>query len=293
MWRSMPKGLISASALFLLSSYPFGLAKPEPDTLKETRQAAPVVTVLSTSMKTERHPKATYVTKALEAPKIVLLGDSIVHYSSELVSRRLLQILTEDYGLSASIQSVTKGGQLIKGWIGGNFEKYVTDPKFNIIVLQGGVNDIGWFGRTGKSRPREEQMQKLRSRFDEMVKEAQHNQKVLVLVTVSPWKGQTTWDSTGQEYTEWLNSWMKSQATASGIYAADTYLRLVNKEPACDLERDILTRGYQGVDVQHTNDSGRRAIAEVISDAMGYPAKNLTKPENTKGFSPRCPIKSH
>ncbi|MFN7990730.1 MAG: SGNH/GDSL hydrolase family protein [Candidatus Micrarchaeia archaeon] len=261
----------------------FSCSKPEPDNntslvLPSSRSAAPTV------MAAPPAPEG-YATVALQSPRIVVLGDSIMHYSDELVSRRVQEVISSDAG-AVSVKGVTKGGQLINGWIGSQFDRYVTDPDNNIIVLQGGVNDIGWYGKTGHTATRDEAFDKLIKRFGDMVQKAIDNRKVIVLVTVTPWKGQPHWNAVGQENSEKLNSWMKEQARRPGVYLADTYSALVTKDPGCESEKDTLARGYRGVDVQHTNDAGRKVIGEVIAQSLGFPVPSFTAPEKTKANDP-------
>ncbi len=263
-----------------------GCGKPDPDILalpapSARQDAAPPPSALIAPPA----PSRDYVDESLAHPHAVVLGDSIMHYSDELVARRLKEVMDGSLGGDgrASVKGVTKGGQLINGvngngWIGRQFDRYVADPDINLIVLQGGVNDIGWFGKTGHSKAREEWISRMMERFGEMVEAAIRNKKALVLVTVSPWKGQTTWNGVGQEETEALNSWMKEQARRRGVFVADTYSELVTSGEGCTLDMGMLKRGYRGVDVQHPNDAGKKAIAEIIARSLGFKVERITPP---------------
>ncbi len=280
-----PKGG-SALAVFAIAAGFYMCSKPEPDRLpppahvEEAPAAAPAPKV------EEQAVAHDYVSEALKHPRAIVLGDSIMHYSDELVSRRLEEAMADGLGpeARASVKGVTKGGQLINGWIGSQFDKHVRDPAYNIIVLQGGVNDIGWWGKTGHTKIRDQAFARLSERYEAMVKAALDNGKVIVLVTVSPWKGQVTWNAVGQEETEELNSWMKAQAGRKGVFVADTYSVLVAKDPACESERDSLARGYRGGDVQHPNDEGKKAIGEVIALSLGYQVPSITPPRSVRSY---------
>ncbi|HSB47463.1 MAG TPA: SGNH/GDSL hydrolase family protein [Candidatus Bilamarchaeum sp.] len=267
-------------------------SKPAPERLPDAGAAdagpmqLPALGVLSDA---SMPPQEDFVSSALKSPKIVLFGDSIVHYSDELVSRRLGQVLVSgDAGPGASVLGVTKGGERVTGWIGKQFDKYVGDPDFNIVVLQGGVNDIGWYGKTGRTRARREAYEKLVEKFSGMVDAALENRKIIVLVTVSPWKGQPHWNEAGQEDSERLNAWMKSQASRHGVFVADTYAALVTANPRCERERDTLEPGYRGGDMQHTNDAGRKVIGETVAKALGFAVPSPTLPEKNRPFE-QCP----
>jgi lysophospholipase L1-like esterase len=267
-----------------IAAISFSCGKPEPDRMLMDASllppAKPPDGVPLTQAPESSFEIPEYVAKALRSPKIVLIGDSIVHYSNELVSRRLAEAINSsaDSGAFASAEGVTKGGQLVNGWIGYQFDRLVADKGNNVIVLQGGVNDIGWYGRTGRTRMREEAFQKLMARFEDAIRKAQDNGKVLVLVTVSPWKGQPHWNEVGQENSERLNSWMRMQTSRPGVFVADTYSELVSR---CQSEKDMLARGYRGADVQHTNDAGRKLIGEVVARALGFDVA-LTPPEPSR-----------
>lgn len=275
--RAAPLAISLAAAFY-------GCAKPEPEKLLRDASFQPAdagkadATDSGGASSSANAPP--YVASALESPRIVVFGDSIVHYSDELVSRRLARAINEskDGGAPATAVGITKGGQLMNGWIGGQFERRVAAADNNIIVLQGGVNDIGWWGKLSNSPAREESFRRLLSRLEGMVADGIANRKVLVLVSVSPWKGAPYWSEEGQKYTVRLNSWMKGQAGKAGVYFADTYSAL---ESAC--EPGMLEKGYRGVDVQHTNDAGRMLIGEVIASSLGFAVPAFTPPS---GASP-------
>src|SRR5512143_3505215 len=271
----------AAPLMMACAAITFSCAKPEPD--RHPGDASPVADAQAPLPGSEAKPRTAtleiqvpeYVKAALASPRIVVLGDSIVHYSDELVSRRLASAInsSRDGGAPASATGVTKGGQLINGWIGSQVDRRVAAADNNIIVLQGGVNDIGWWGKLTDSPVREESFLKLLSRLDGMVSAAILNGKVLVLVSVSPWKGAQYWSGEGQKYTVRLNSWMHDEASRPGVFFADTYSVL---ESRC--ESGMLEKGYRGVDVQHTNDAGRMVIGEVIARSLGFSVPSITPP---------------
>jgi lysophospholipase L1-like esterase len=247
--------------------FAFSCSKPEPDRFFDASPQPielPALGVLS--VPDSSAPVNDYVTLALKSPKIVVLGDSIVHGSNELVARTVGQTINSGYdsGQFASVKGVTKGGQLVRGWIGYQFGKQVTDKNNNIIVLEGGVNDIGWWGKLTNSPVREDAFIKLIAKFGEMIQSAIDNKKVLVLVTVSPWKDSPYWSPEGQKYAVRLNDWMKSQAS-HGVLVADTYSALEDCR-----EKDYLAKNYRGGDIQHPNDAGKRVIGERIAGALGF-----------------------
>jgi lysophospholipase L1-like esterase len=262
--------------------------KPEPDLLRqpEASKSAPDASPPDASPlppdAAAHRPQPAYVASALRNPRIVLLGDSIVHYSGELVSRRLQEAIRSAGHPDATVTGVTKGGQRVDGWIGRQFGKYVKDPGNNVIVLEGGVNDIGWYGKVGHARIRADAFGRMLSMLGGMVDTAREHGKVLVLVSVSPWKGQITWDAAGQDYTGELNRWMKDQSSKDGVFFADTYAVLGS---ACD--PDALSRGYRGVDVQHPNDAGKKLIGETIAASMGYPVPVFTPPASPENCGRR------
>ena len=227
-----------------------------PPPITETKPA------VSSEVKTKPPEKKDYVVLALESPRIVLIGDSIVHDNKALVSRRILTILSEEKG-ETLVANKTKRGELVRYWIGKQFDQSVSSKDYNIIVLQGGVNDIMWWVMQSKPAARENIFRRLLNRFGEMIAQAEENKKVLVLVTVSPWKDKGPWNTEAQRYTERLNQWMKKQETRKGVFAADTYSALVSKtDPYAMDER------YQGKDVQHPNGEGSRVIADTILRAI-------------------------
>ncbi|MEW6035278.1 MAG: hypothetical protein AB1529_01580, partial [Candidatus Micrarchaeota archaeon] len=106
-------------------------AKPEPDRIPET----PIPRIVQDATPLDSRPLVLedYVSRALKSPRIVVIGDSIMTGYSGLVAGRLGEAAGE-----VQVKDVTKGGQLVDGWIGRQFDMILSGPE-NVIVLQGGV----------------------------------------------------------------------------------------------------------------------------------------------------------
>ncbi|MEW6723258.1 MAG: SGNH/GDSL hydrolase family protein, partial [Candidatus Micrarchaeota archaeon] len=283
MLRTAPALRIAAFSFFV----GMNCAKPEPDTIREVSPAKSFPDI-RTSIPDAASPPVVdasmtspaYVSLALKNPKIVVLGDSILTGYGGLVAKALGENVSAPDGGLAAPKDVTKGAQAIRGWIGTQFDAHVSDPKNNIIVLEGGVNDLANLGKLGKKEAREDAFVDLLARLDGMVKKCIENNKVIILVTISPWKRSYYWTAEGQEYTEKINGWMKRQARP-GVFVADTYSALVTQNPPCEKEKDTLESGYRGGDIQHPNAAGKRRIAEAIAESMGFSVAH-TKPEASR-----------
>ncbi|MBN1170241.1 SGNH/GDSL hydrolase family protein [Candidatus Micrarchaeota archaeon] len=199
--------------------------------------------------------------RIIRIPKIVILGDSILSWNDSYVSQKIYEKISEKNDESIVTNSARQG-QLVRDWIGEQFDKYVIDRNYNTIVLQGGVNDIMWWIMQSRPAAREHEFQKLIKIFETMVEDAGINEKALVLVTVSPWKNKGQWNGQAQEFTERLNSWMREQRGKKHVYLADSYSALVQPGD------QFMKPEYQGKDAQHPNEKGSAVIAKVISKAL-------------------------
>jgi len=219
----------------------------------------------------------------MKMPRLIIVGDDIIeNHSDQVVAKRIAELLHSDSACSGTLGcdaiGKARGGQLIRDGIFKDFKDALTDPDTNTIAVQGGLHDMLWWITKTPVEGQEKSFMRLLSRFDEMAGMASQNKKLLLLMTMTPWRGIEGWTPEAQQFTVRLNDYLLSKRHTSGVLVLDTYKLLVITNPACEAEAGMMKAGYRGKDHAHPNEAGQRVIAEGIVQALG---KNgpITKPE--------------
>ncbi|MBI5223815.1 SGNH/GDSL hydrolase family protein [Candidatus Micrarchaeota archaeon] len=152
------------------------------------------------------------------SPRIGIIGDSIT------------QIGGRPRGYVGILQSNLPGSRVESHGIVGNrtgemvhrFGADILAHNYNIIIIEGGVNDLPAVRNRSQIRPRVELIERNLTRMIDMVRESDRANRSraghendpprqIILLTVMPWSEYGTSSSAAQEATNLLNQWILAQ----------------------------------------------------------------------------------
>jgi len=201
------------------------------------------------------------VRASLASPRIAIVGDSIMAHSA--VRDELLARTRDRGGRAYQFAAVSASTRQIRG----AYDKNVKGKKaYNVVVIQGGTNDLGPYGKA------ETAIGNLRY----MVEDARREGKTVILCTIAPWEGHQLFrghKDKARRMTEEINRWIRGQANpAMGVFVVDLDPVLGQGSPPRIKDEYLMKQtsgSYAGqYDYIHPNEKGRRAISDAIYEQV-------------------------
>jgi lysophospholipase L1-like esterase len=211
----------------------------------------------------------------MRQPRVGVIGDSISEDS--IYSRNLQAILRETipsaYVETYGVKSNTTGQMRSR------FRQDILDKnRYNIVVIQGGVNDI-----SGTNS-----VELIKANIGDMVAKARAKGMKVVLLTITPWKGWSSWSEENQKKTDEVNAWILSQG-GPGVHVVDMSSMGVGNalRPEFDEDRNHL----------HPSSKGKAEMGRLIAEqAFGLRSRTAVVPqraEATTGGAEKSPLEKH
>jgi lysophospholipase L1-like esterase len=181
----------------------------------------------------------------LMGPSVYCIGDSLTaadYYEAEL--RTLL-------GSSYTVVNKGINGDTTSGML-NRFQVDVLNHDPDFVVIWGGVNDIAWAGLS---------LATTESNLQSMYTQAHNADMKVIAISMSPWKGTSTWTEAKQASTDSLHDWIMNTAT-NVDYRIEVYSLLEDPD-----NPDAMLPAYSG-DHLHFNSTGGIVIGQAIYDAV-------------------------
>lgn len=202
-------------------------------------------------------------------PVIVTLGDSITDGTRSTIdaNRRWPDRLAER--LRAAGKSRVG---VVNAGIGGNrvlrgsqspsalarFDRDVLAvPGASHLIVLEGVNDLGNMKREGHAVS----AQDLIGGYRQIIRRAKTHDIKVFLATILPYRGAGYWSEEGEQVRKDVNTWIRSQTEADGIFDFDRAIA----DPA---RPEYMASTYDWGDNLHPNDAGMEAIAATVDLAV-------------------------
>lgn len=218
----------------------------------ETSTAPPAKEITATSP-TREGPAGKIIPASLaKNAKIGIIGDSITA-GNENYGIPLLHILKSRYpAASVDLHGVqNEGTSLIRSRFGSD----IMENNYNIVVIQGGVNDV--------VMPKIK-MEDIRANIRDMIRTARGKGMSVVLLTITPWEGHPTSSAAAQRRTAELNDWMFSQA-GEGVVVVDFSSMGEGSPPR--LKKEYLRPfNPKDIDRMHPNKAGKDEMGRIIAE---------------------------
>jgi lysophospholipase L1-like esterase len=185
------------------------------------------------------------------APRVGVIGDSLTNHAERRngyihhLASFCPGIVFDTYGID---------GQGVKA-MAQRFKRDIIDHGYDEVIIFGGVNDFS-SGRT---------VAHAKQHLGEMYAAADQAGMRVIAVTVTPWKGYSSWTAKKQARTEQLNDWIRSRPPGVDS-VVDAYSLLGDEnDPA------RLSRAFHGGDHLHLSREGNRQLGNAIYDSAYQP----------------------
>ncbi len=193
-------------------------------------------------------------------PRIGIIGDSITHIGNSgngyarIIQRNIPNSIVEAHGIVGN-----RTGEMRR-----RFEADITAHNYNIVIIEGGVNDLPAVTSDSLIQRRVELIERNLTRMIQMARE---NGSQVILLTVMPWAGYGTSSQSAQRATNELNRWILNQNDPQhGI-------RVVNMSLLGEPDRNGFLRLRAGISMDNlhpinrgTTHNGQTEIARLILD---------------------------
>ncbi|MDD5172266.1 MAG: SGNH/GDSL hydrolase family protein [Candidatus ainarchaeum sp.] len=138
-------------------------------------------------------------------------------------------------------------------------------PPYDVVVIQGGVNDIA------SGIP----LTTTKANLSAMFKAAQDKGMQVVVFTIAPWGGSDNWNSSAQQKTDEFNKWLLAQ-DGKGITVVDLSSMRDGDSPKMKTD-------YDSGDHLHPNKDGQLEIARLAAERLsGVPLRKAPQTELEK-----------
>ncbi|RME54581.1 hypothetical protein D6777_03325 [Candidatus Woesearchaeota archaeon] len=142
--------------------------------------------------------------------------------------------------------------------ITGEFERNNVPENYDIVIIMGGMNDVS----SNFRKPIQ-----IINDLESLYKKVKEKNKVLVAMTITPWKDHTSWTETKQAYTNSVNQWIVGSGYPD--FKVDTFSLLdINNDLKLD---DDVSGCTNGCDHMHFNSAGHKKIADALMNEVITP----------------------
>lgn len=208
----------------------------------------------------------------LSSPRIGVMGDSITHIGESrngyigILQRNIPNSTAEGHGIVGN-----RTGEMRR-----RFQRDILDHNYNIVIIEGGVNDLPAVTNDSMIQRRVELIERNITRMAQMARDSGAQ---VIILTVMPWAGYGTSSQSAQRATEELNRRLLA------LNDPQNGIRVVNMESLGERDRNgfLRLRRDLSMDNLHPINRGQREIARaILNQAFGIEiSQSATNPTIT------------